>query len=276
MNTLSESLPLKIAIAGCCGRMGLTLVQAVLADTRVSLVAGSERSGFDENASRAQLDTVGCRNLFVTSDASRLVESTGGNGAVIDFTTPAATLAVAKAIAERGGVLIVGTTGWNSKQWEELELYAKSAVIVQSGNFSIGVNLLEKLVEEAARKLDDSYDIEIFEMHHKHKKDAPSGTALMFGQACAKGRGVSFEEQKVSGRDGLTGERKRGTIGFSAARGGDVVGIHSVIFAGSGEVIELKHQGFNRDIYASGAIRAALWGASQKPGLYSMQDVLGL
>ena len=256
--------------------MGLTLVQAVLADTRVSLVAGSERSGFDENASRAQLDTVGCRNLFVTSDASRLVESTGGNGAVIDFTTPAATLAVAKAIAERGGVLIVGTTGWNSKQWEELELYAKSAVIVQSGNFSIGVNLLEKLVEEAARKLDDSYDIEIFEMHHKHKKDAPSGTALMFGQACAKGRGVSFEEQKVSGRDGLTGERKRGTIGFSAARGGDVVGIHSVIFAGSGEVIELKHQGFNRDIYASGAIRAALWGASQKPGLYSMQDVLGL
>lgn len=253
--------------------MGLTLVEAVLDTEGVELVAGSERPGYDENAIKAQLETVGCKNLFVTSDVNTFVEQAE---AVIDFTTPAATLAVAKAVAKRGGIHIVGTTGMSADEQKQLASYAKEARIVQSGNFSLGVNLLETLVAQAAKLLDDSYDIEIFEMHHKHKKDAPSGTALMLGQAAAKGRGVKLDEKRVCSRDGITGERKRGDIGFSVQRGGDVVGIHNVLFAGPGEVIELKHQGFNREIYANGAIHAALWAAKQKPGLYSMKDVLGL
>ena len=274
MNALHQNTsPLKIAVAGCCGRMGLTLVAAVAADKRTTLIAGSERDGFDENAVKTQLQTVGCRNLFVTSDPDNFVEHAQ---AIIDFTTPEATLSVARSVAKRGGVHIIGTTGWSQAQQKELEAIAKDVVIVQSGNFSLGVNLLEKLIEEAARKLDETYDIEIFEMHHKHKKDAPSGTALMFGNAAAKGRGVGLSEKKVAARDGITGERKAGDIGFSVARGGDVVGIHNVIFAGSGEVIELKHQGFNRDIYATGAIHAALWAHGRTPGIYSMKDVLGL
>ena len=167
-------MTLKIAIAGCCGRMGLTLVQAALTDKRVTLVAGSERPGFDENAVKAQLETAGCKNLFVTSDSDTLATEAD---AIIDFTAPAATLGFAKSAAKRGIIHIIGATGWSPAQQKELESYAKDAVIVQSGNFSLGVNLLEKLVEQAARLLDDTYDIEIFEMHHKHKKDAPSGTA---------------------------------------------------------------------------------------------------
>jgi len=266
-------MTLKIAIAGCTGRMGLTLVKTVRANKHVSLVAGSERPEFDENAARALLETAGCKNLFVTSDPDTLAEQAD---AVIDFTSPAATLAVAKAVAKRGGIHIVGTTGFSSAQQKELESYASQARIVQSGNFSLGVNLLETLVEQAAKILNESYDIEIFEVHHKHKKDAPSGTALMLGNAAAKGRGVSLKDKKVSARDGITGERKDGDIGFSVLRGGDVVGLHNVMFAGPGEVIELKHQGFNREIYATGALHAALWAKSQKPGLYSMKDVLGL
>jgi len=265
--------PMKIAIAGCTGRMGLTLVEAVLATKGVQLVAGSERPGFDENAARALLETVGGKNLFVTSDTDMLAEQAD---AVIDFTAPAATLAMAKSMAKKGGVHIVGTTGFSDSEQKQLASLASQARIVQSGNFSLGVNLLERLVEQAAKMLDESYDIEIFEMHHKDKKDAPSGTALMLGESVAKGRGVNLSDKKVAVRDGITGARKRGDIGFSVQRGGDVVGIHSVFFAGPGEVVELKHQGFSREIYAGGAIRAALWAAGRKPGLYSMKDVLGL
>lgn len=264
---------MKLAIAGCTGRMGLTLVKTVLATDGVTLAAGSERPGFDENAARAQLATVGCTNLFVTSDPDTLAQQAD---AVLDFTMPAATLAVAKAVAKKGGIHIVGTTGFSAAEQKELESYAKSARIVQSGNFSLGVNLLEVLVEQAAKILGDTYDIEISEMHHKHKKDAPSGTALMLGRAAAKGRAVLLDDKKVAARDGITGERKRGDIGFSVVRGGDVVGVHEVFFAGPGEVIELKHQGFSRDIYAGGAVHAARWAQKQKPGLYSMKDVLGL
>jgi len=265
--------PMKIAIAGCTGRMGLTLVEAVLAAPGVTLVAGSERPGFDENAARALLETVGCKNLFVTSDSDTLAAQAD---AVIDFTVPAATLAMAEAVAKRGAIHIVGTTGFSPEEQKKLVALATQARIVQSGNFSLGVNVLESLVQKAAKLLDDAYDIEIFEMHHKHKKDAPSGTALMLGEAVAKGRSVALQEKKVLAREGITGERKRGDIGFSVQRGGDVVGVHSVFFAGPGEVLELKHQGFNRDIYAGGAIHAARWAATQKPGLYSMKDVLGL
>lgn len=251
---------MKIAIAGCSGRMGQTLIAAVRATQDVTLAGGSEREAFKAD-------------FPVVTSAEELVAM---SDAVIDFTAPEATLAVAKAMAAKGGIHIIGTTGFEPTQQKELESLAGKLRIVQSGNFSLGVNLLQVLVEQAARTLSDDYDIELFEMHHKHKKDAPSGTALMLGRAAAKGRGVNLEDKKIAGRDGITGERKRGDIGFSVARGGDVVGSHSVFFAGPGEVIELKHDGFSREIYANGAIKAAIWAADKKPGLYSMRDVLGL
>ncbi len=259
---------MKIAIAGCLGRMGLTLVEAVQADERFDLVAGSERPGYNETDSQTQLAAFGCGNLFITSDPAEMAEKAD---AVIDFTSPDATLAVAEAVAKEGGIHIIGTTGFTPAHMDKLKIFARKACIVQSGNFSIGINLLETLVAHAAKLLDDSYDIEIFEMHHKHKKDAPSGTALMLGQAAAQGRGVKLADKKILDRNGT---RKRGDIGFSIARGGDVVGIHHVAFVGSGEMIELKHQGFSRSIYAAGALHAAHWARGKKPELYSMRDVL--
>jgi 4-hydroxy-tetrahydrodipicolinate reductase len=262
---------MKIAIAGCTGRMGQTLAKAVLARPNAQLTAGSERPGYDAATVTAALTAMGCADLFITSDPEALAEKAD---AVIDFTAPAASLAMAKAIAQRGGIHIIGTTGFSASEQRELESYAAQARIVQSGNFSLGVNVLAQLVEKAAAILGDAYDIEISEMHHKHKKDAPSGTALMLGRAAAQGRKVNLETKKITARDGITGERKTGDIGFSVQRGGDVVGMHNVLFAGPGEMLELKHQGFNRDIYAHGALHAALWAANQKPGLYSMRDVL--
>ena len=259
---------LKIAIAGCTGRMGLMLVKTALATEGVTLAAGSARPGFNPQAVHTALAAAGCPDLFITSDPAELAAKAD---AVIDFTSPEVTLAVAEAVAKRGGIHIIGTTGLSPAQQKEIERVAPKARIVQSGNFSIGVNLLEALVAQAAKALDDGYDIEIFEMHHKHKKDAPSGTALMLGKAAAKGRGMEFDQKKAVERHG---ERKRGDIGFSVARGGDVVGIHSVFFAGPGEVIELRHQGFSRDIYATGAIRAALWARRQPCGLYTMREVM--
>lgn len=255
---------MKIAIAGCMGRMGQTLIAATLADHRFTLAAGSERAPVDA----AKLAALGAPNLIITSDAKTLVSHAD---AVIDFTSPEATLAIAEKAAEKGIVHIIGTTGFSAEQQKKLMEFAAKARIVQSGNFSLGVNLMEKLVELAAAKLADDYDIEIFEMHHKHKKDSPSGTALMLGSAAARGRKASLDDKKSIDRDGI---RKQGDIGFSVARGGDVVGIHTVTFAGPGEVLELKHQGFSREIYAKGALHAALWAAKQKPGLYSMRDVL--
>ena len=268
-----SSASLAVGIAGCSGRMGLTLVQAALTHAGISLVVGSERPGFDDNAVAGALATVGSKHLFVTSDVAHFVEAAE---AIIDFTSPEASLANARAIAAKGGIHIVGTTGFSAAEQRTLESYAKQARIVQSGNFSLGINVLQNLVEQAAKLLNQGYDIEIFEAHHKHKKDAPSGTALMLGHAAAKGRGVMLEDKKVVARDGITGERVEGDIGFSVVRGGDIVGLHEVLFAGSGEVITLKHQGFDRIIYANGALHAALWAQSQKPGLYSMKDVLGL
>lgn len=255
---------MKIAIAGCMGRMGQTLIAATLADSRFTLVAGSERGMAD----MGKLAALGAPNLKVTGDPKALVADAD---AVIDFTTPEATLAVAEAAAEKGIIHIIGTTGFALGQQKKLEGFAGKLCIVRSGNFSLGVNLMEKLVEEAAAKLADDYDIEIFEMHHKHKKDAPSGTALMLGEAAARGRNVALTEKKSIDRDNV---RKQGDIGFSVARGGDVVGIHTVSFAGPGEVLEIKHQGFSRDIYAKGALHAALWAEGKKPGIYSMRDVV--
>jgi 4-hydroxy-tetrahydrodipicolinate reductase len=270
MKTNQNSLAL--AIAGCTGRMGLTLVRAAASRPNFSLVAGSERKGFKKSEIEAQLAAAGCKKLMVTDDPAVMAKQAK---AIIDFTTPEASVSVAKAVAKTGGIHIIGTTGFSAAQQKEIEQCAKKACIVQSGNFSAGVNMLEALVELAAQRLDDHYDIEISEMHHRHKKDAPSGTALMLGRAAARGRKVKLENKKVTARDGITGERKRGDIGFSVMRGGDVVGIHDVMFAGPGELVTLRHQGFSREIYANGALRAALWAAKKKPGLYSMKNVLG-
>lgn len=270
---MSTPSPLSVGIAGCSGRMGLTLVQASLEHAGIVLAAGSERPGFDDNAIAAKLSTVGSKNLFVTSDVEHFA---GAVDAVIDFTSPEASLANARAMADKGGIHIVGTTGFSPAQQKELEAYAKKARMVQSGNFSLGVNVLQNLVQQAAQLLDTTYDIEIFEAHHKHKVDAPSGTALMLGEAAAKGRGVALAQKKIAARDGQTGARREGDIGFSVVRGGDIVGLHEVMFAGAGEVITLKHQGFDRVIYANGALYAALWARDKPAGLYSMKDVLGL
>lgn len=268
-----STAPLSVGIAGCTGRMGLTLVGACHERRDLRLTVGSERPSFDEQAAKAKLETVGCKDLLVTADVKRFVSLAD---AIIDFTTPEATLENARAVAEKGGVHIVGTTGFSATQMKELQTHAARARIVQSGNFSLGVNVLQMLVEKTAARLDELYDIEIFEAHHKHKKDAPSGTALMLGEAAAKGRGVSLAQKKVAARDGISGERRSGDIGFSVLRGGDIVGIHEVSFAGSGELVTLKHQGFDRRIYANGALHAALWAAAQAPGYFSMRDVLGL
>jgi 4-hydroxy-tetrahydrodipicolinate reductase len=261
---------MKIAIAGCTGRMGLTLIKAVLARPDLTLVCASEKPGFDTSAVNAQLASHGVSNIEITSDPKTMVAAAD---AVIDFTQPEATLAVAEAIATKGGIHIIGTTGFSEGQQKKLASYCEKARIVQSGNFSLGIAILQSMVEKAAAALDESYDIEINEMHHKHKKDAPSGTALMLGKAAAKGRNADFEKKKMIDRDGV---RKPGDIGFSVLRGGDVVGTHDVMFAGPGETLTFSHQGFDRNIYANGALKAALWAKDKKPGLYSMKDVLGL
>jgi len=195
---------------------------------------------------------------------------------IIDFTIPVATSSFAALAAKSGKVHIIGTTGLTEADEAKIKDAAKTAVIVKSGNMSLGVNLLAALTKRVAKTLDSSFDIEILEMHHNQKVDAPSGTALLLGRAAAEGRGIDLDKQKVASREGHTGARRAGDIGFAALRGGTVVGEHSVIFAGPAERIELTHKAEDRMIFARGALYAALWARTQKPGLYSMMDVLGL
>lgn len=261
---------MKIGVAGCSGRMGITLVRLLSASN--ALTMASERKGA-EAAAKAVLAAAGASGISVTDDPVVLFAACD---AVIDFTAPGSTVALARAAASAGKIHIIGTTGLSAAEQKEIVAAAKSARIVQSGNYSLGVNVLEALVQKAAAMLADDYDIEIDEMHHALKKDAPSGTALMLAASAARGRGVSLDASKVHYGEGQLGERKRGTIGMSVKRGGEVVGVHTVTFAGPGENLELTHRGFSRDIYAHGAIKAAEWAKDQKPGLYSMRDVLGI
>jgi 4-hydroxy-tetrahydrodipicolinate reductase len=195
---------------------------------------------------------------------------------LIEFTIPAATLALAELSASAGIAHVIGTTGHSAEEEAVIAQAARRAPIVKSGNMSLGVNLLAALVKRVAQTLGDDYDVEILEMHHNKKIDAPSGTALMFGRAAAAGRGIDLDAHAMRGRDGMTGTRRKGDIGFAALRGGSVVGDHSVIFAGPAERIELAHRAEDRMIFARGALHAALWARGKKPGLYSMADVLGL
>jgi len=265
---------LKIGIAGCGGRMGRMLVQHTLDVPGVVLAAGSERAGSSlvgqDVASVVGANPVGAT---ITDDPAAMVAACD---AVIDFTAPAATIAHADLAAARGSILIVGTTGLGTSDLTRLSEAAAGARIVRAPNMSVGVNLLMALTRKVAATLGEEYDIEIVEQHHRHKVDAPSGTALGLGQAAAQGRGVDLDAVADRVRDGHTGARIDGHIGFAVLRGGDVVGDHTVMFAGPGERIELTHKASDRGIYARGALRAALWAAERPNGLYSMADVLGL
>ncbi len=265
---------MKIGIVGCAGRMGRMLVGAVLDTDGVDLAGATERAGSDA-VGRDVGEFLGRRQTgrVIDTDTLRLFEV---SDAVIDFTTPAASVEHAGFAAEARTALVLGTTGLSPEDEAAIRDAAARTAIVCAPNFSVGVNLLMLLAEQAAAVLDDSYDIEIVEMHHRHKVDSPSGTALGLGRACARGRKVALDEVWCKARDGQVGARPRGEIGFATLRGGDVVGDHTIVFAGDGERIELSHRASSRAVFASGAVRAARWAAGRPPGMYSMRDVLGM
>ncbi|WP_332763604.1 4-hydroxy-tetrahydrodipicolinate reductase [Phenylobacterium sp.] len=252
--------PIKIAVAGALGRMGQA-VAAVIAGREDVMLSG-------------RFDRPGASGEGLVDQAAAL----DGADVVIDFTTPAASVALAQACAARGGpTLVIGSTGLSDQDLAAIGKAAEKVAIVQAGNFSLGVNMLLGLVAQAARALGpDAYDIEIFEAHHRRKVDAPSGTALMLGEAAAKGRGVDLALASTRAREGNTGPRTPGDIGFSVMRGGDIIGEHSVTFAADDEILTLSHSARDRGLFARGAVEAARWVASRSPGKYDMQDVLGL
>jgi 4-hydroxy-tetrahydrodipicolinate reductase len=267
----------RIAVAGAGGRMGQALIEAALSDPALTLaaacdVAGSALDGRDagERFGRAT-------GVVVAADVDA---AAAASDVLIDFTRPEGTLANLAACVRHGTAAVVGTTGLSDVHKAELARCAASVPVVFAPNMSVGVNVLFALVETAARQLGAAYDIEIVEMHHRHKIDAPSGTAIALGEAAARGAGVELAHSAVYAREGVTGERKRGTIGFAALRGGDVVGEHTVVFAGAGERVELAHKAASRQNFATGALRAAHFAAARraegKSGLFDMQDVLGL
>ncbi|MCA0041890.1 4-hydroxy-tetrahydrodipicolinate reductase [Celeribacter litoreus] len=263
-----------IVITGASGRMGQMLIKTVLASNVCKLVGAVERSGH-EWVGRDVGEAMGGTALGVTVTDDAL-EAFSKAQAVIDFTAPAATVAFAALAAQARCVHVIGTTGMTDEDLKKIAAAAHHATIIRAGNMSLGVNLLTKLTKMVSAALDADYDIEIVEAHHNRKVDAPSGTALMLGEAAAEGRGVSLADVSDSGRDGITGARNRGDIGFSAIRGGDIIGEHDVIFAGEGERIILRHIASDRSLFAKGAVKAAVWGQGQKPGEYDMLDVLGL
>jgi 4-hydroxy-tetrahydrodipicolinate reductase len=270
----SADSDMRLVVAGAGGRMGRTLIHAIAATDGVTLAGAIERADSGVIGRDAgELAGLGANGVKVISDAALLLKNADG---LIEFTIPAATLALAELSASAGIAHVIGTTGHSAEEEAVIAQAARRAPIVKSGNMSLGVNLLAALVKRVAQTLGDDYDVEILEMHHNKKIDAPSGTALMFGRAAAAGRGVDLDAHAMRGRDGMTGTRRKGDIGFAALRGGSVVGDHSVIFAGPAERIELAHRAEDRMIFARGALHAALWAREKKPGLYSMADVLGL
>ncbi|KQI69906.1 dihydrodipicolinate reductase [Loktanella sp. 3ANDIMAR09] len=263
-----------IVITGASGRMGQMLVQTVTASDACRLVGALERPGHDWVGQDIGTAMGGAALGVTVSDDP--VATFAKAQAVIDFTAPAATVQFAGLAAQARAVHVIGTTGLTPEDIAAIDRAAHHAVIVRAGNMSLGVNLLTVLAQKVAAALDADYDIEIVEAHHRHKVDAPSGTALMLGEAAAAGRGVDLADVRDSGRDGITGARKRGDIGFHAIRGGDTVGDHDVIFAADGEQITLRHRATDRSVFARGALKAALWGQDRAPGHYDMLNVLGL
>ncbi|GIX10394.1 4-hydroxy-tetrahydrodipicolinate reductase [Elioraea sp.] len=264
---------MRIGIAGAAGRMGRLLVQAVAGRGDAVLAGGTVRPGGKVGADLGMLAGIGPREIAATDDPAALFQAAD---AVIDFTHPDA-LATHLGLAERHGTaLVIGTSGLSLEQERAIAETARSVPIVYAANFSAGVALLLALVRRAAETLGPEYDIEIVEMHHRQKIDAPSGTAIAMGRAAAAGRGITLEDNMESGRHGHTGRRRDGAIGFAALRGGQVVGEHTAIFAAATEHLTIGHRSFDRRVYAEGAVRAALWLAGKPAGLYGMEDVLGL
>ncbi len=265
---------MRLVVTGAAGRMGRTLIKAIHETPGLTLCGALERPGApDLGADAGALAGLGPLGVAISDDPLPLLVNADG---IVDFSAPAATVELAALAAQARIAHVIGTTGLSERDLEKLAAAARHAAILRSGNMSLGVNLLAGLVARAAAALGEEFDIENVEMHHRHKVDAPSGTALMLGEAAAKGRGIELAEHSERGRDGITGARSRGAIGFAALRGGGVIGDHSVIFAGDGERIELTHRAEDRTLFARGALKAALWARDRKPGLYSMADVLGL
>ena len=263
-----------IVVTGASGRMGQTLIRLVAENPALALVGAVERAGHDWVGKDIGVAIGGSPlGIDVTDDPLPVFAKAQ---AILDFTSPAATLEFAALAAQARAVHVIGTTGMSDEEIATLEPAGRHAVIIRAGNMSLGVNLLVQLTRQVAAALDEDFDIEVIEGHHNRKVDAPSGTALMLGQAAADGRGVNLGDVSDRGRDGITGARKRGDIGFTAIRGGDIVGEHDVMFAAAGERIVLRHIATDRTIFARGAIKAALWGLGQKPGQYDMLDVLGM
>lgn len=263
---------MKIGIIGCAGRMGQVLINEVLSNPNTTLSGGIEREGSQFiGKDLGELVMREKNGLTVHSDLDKLFQD---SDAVIDFTAPEASVEAAKLSAKHHKIHVIGTTGLTEIQYASLSESAKDAVIVWSSNMSIGVTILNTLVEQVAGWLDDSYDIEVLEMHHRHKKDSPSGTAITLGEYAAKGRGVELKDVACYAREGIVGERPKGEIGFATLRGGGVIGDHTVMFASEDDRIEITHKSSSRNIYAKGAVRACLWAKGQNPGIYSIKDVL--
>ncbi len=263
-----------IAVMGVSGRMGQMLLSAVDEHAGASLAGVSERPGHAwVGHDLGEVMGGAARGVIVRDNPLDTLQHAH---ALLDFTTPEATIANAEIAAQVRAAHVIGTTGLSADDLARLEAASRHAPIIRSGNFSLGVNLLSVLTRKVAAALDEDFDIEVVEMHHRHKVDAPSGTALMLGEAAAEGRGHKLDDIRDLAREGITGERRAGHIGFAALRGGDVVGEHEVIFAGMGERISLRHIASDRMLFARGALKAALWGHGQKPGQYSMLDVLGM
>ncbi len=265
---------MKIAVMGVAGRMGQELVRAIHEAKGCTVAGATERP--DSPVIGADVGTLAGIvpiGVAVSADPLEVIAKSEG---ILDFTAPKATVEFAALAANARIVHVIGTTGLTPADEAHIAAAARHAPIIKAGNMSLGVNLLAAITRRVAEALDEDFDIEILEMHHKDKVDAPSGTALMLAEAAAKGRGIDLKKHSVRGRDGMTGPRKRGDIGMASLRGGSVVGEHRVILAGPGERIELAHLAADRGIFARGAVKAVLWGRGKAPGLYSMSDVLGL
>jgi 4-hydroxy-tetrahydrodipicolinate reductase len=265
---------MRLIVAGAGGRMGRALTR-VISETAGAVITGALEAPGSAMLGKDSGVLAGLPENGVKLSADLWALSANADG-ILDFTVPGATIANVAIAAERKLVHVIGTTGLSGSDMAVIKSVTSRAVVVQSGNMSLGVNLLAALVKRVAQSLDEGFDIEIVEMHHKAKIDAPSGTALLLGEAAAAGRGVDLHTHSARGRDGMTGARKPGDIGFASLRGGSVTGDHSVIFAGPMERIELTHRAEDRTMFAQGAVKAALWAKDRKPGFYTMADVLGL
>lgn len=265
--------PLRVVIAGCSGRMGHVLLESVFSDADLVLHGALDRSANPQIGRDAGEFLGKVSSVKVTDNVE---EALAGADVLVDFTRPEASMLYLDACQKANVKMVIGTTGFSVEQKLAIEAAAKNIAIVFAPNMSVGVTLLINLVEQAAKVLSDGYDIEVVEMHHRHKVDAPSGTALRLGEAAAKGIGQSLADCAIYAREGVTGEREAGKIGFATLRGGDVVGDHTVVLAGVGERVELTHKASSRATFALGALRAAKYLNAKSTGLFDMQDVLGL